>query len=55
MFRRNVSAKFSGLKMKGARNQYSSRWLDYDPEDNGDTFLQNVDLYADYTALYPRR
>jgi hypothetical protein len=29
--------------------------LIFDPEDGGDTLLQNVGLYMNYTAPYPRR
>jgi hypothetical protein len=50
MFRRNVSAPCSRLKICPTINQYARAG----GQDRGDMLLRNVGLYMDYTALYPR-
>jgi hypothetical protein len=58
-FRRNLLPKYSGAKSKPSNKPAGGKVnldLLFDHEDEGSTFLRNVDEFPpDYTALRPRR
>jgi hypothetical protein len=56
----NISSPSSLLKNKPSRKLCLLHadflfTLLFNPEDRGDIFVRNVDLFADYMALYSRR
>jgi hypothetical protein len=56
MFWKNILPPYTGLKSTGRPSKQPVRSILLNPEDGGNTFLQNVsELLPDYMMVYPRR